>query len=163
MKCRARNFARRRWRAVRGRGVGRGANGGAKNIEPKSAPSTAPSAVLPEVVKKLDVISVLLALLASPLDFFLRRATAMKREIRRGRSASAALRTKREADFAAWGTRLAICWISRPGSDCRKREPVSVRGGHALALRGPWPRHPCAAAHIRVQARWRAAHPRRGV
>lgn len=117
--------------------MGRGANGGVRNIEPKSAPSTALSDELLEVVKKLDVISEWLALPAPPLAFLARRATAMKRDTKLGIRASAALRTKRDADFAALGTRLAICPSSRPGSDCKKREPVSVRGDRAPALRGP--------------------------
>jgi len=55
-KWRARNLERRRRRTARG-GFGRGASGGARNIDPKSAPSATPSDVLPEVEKKLDVIS----------------------------------------------------------------------------------------------------------
>ncbi len=82
-------------------GFGRGASGGARNIDPKSAPSTAPSDVVAEVEKKLDVISLWLALPAPPLPFFARRATAMKRETRLGTSASAVSRTKRDTDFAA--------------------------------------------------------------
>jgi hypothetical protein len=57
--------------------------------------------VLPEVEKKLDVISVWLELPAPPLAFLARLATAMKREIRLGTSASAVPRTKRDTDFAA--------------------------------------------------------------
>lgn len=162
-KFRARNRARRRRRAVRGRGVGRGAIGGARNIDPKSAPSTAPSALLLEVEKKAEVISLSLALAAPPLDFLAGRATAMNRDTRLGIRARAASRTKRDTDFAASGTRLAICPSSRPGPDCRKREPVSVRGDRVPGLRVHATGHPCGAAHIRAQARWRAARPRCGV
>jgi hypothetical protein len=97
---RARNLERRRRRTARG-GLRRGANGGARNIDPKSAPSAAPSDVLPEVERNLDVISVWLALPAPTLDFFVRRATAMKRDTRLGTRASAAARTNRDTDFAA--------------------------------------------------------------
>ncbi len=99
-KWRARNLERNRRRTARG-GFGRGASGGARNIDPKSAPSATPSEVLPEVEKKLDVISVWLALPAPPLAFLVHRATAMKRETRLGTNASAVPRTKRDTDFAA--------------------------------------------------------------
>lgn len=161
-KCRARKRARRR-RADRGLGLGRGAIGGARNIDPKSAPSTpSPFAVL-EAAKNFEVASLWLALPVSSSVFLPRRATAINLETRLGRMAAAMPRAKRDTDFAALGTRLAICLISRPGSDCKKREPVSVRAGRAPALRGPWPRHPCVAAHILAQARLRAARPRRAV
>ena len=162
MKCRVRKRARRR-RADRGLGLGRGAIGGARNIDPKSAPSTASSVAELEPAKNFEVASLWLALPLSSSVFLRCSATAMNLETRLGRMAAAMPRAKRDTDFAAWGTRLAICWISRPGSDCKKREPVSVRGDRAPALRGPWPRHPCAAARIRARARSRAAHPRYGV
>ncbi len=162
IKCRARKRARRR-RADRGLGLGRGAIGGARNIDPKSAPSTVSPVAELEPAKNLEVASLWMALPLSSSVFLRRRATAMNLETRLGRMAAAMLRAKRDTDFAAWGTRLAICWISRPGSDCKKREPVSVRVGRAPALRGPWPKHPCVAARIRARARSRAAHPRYGV
>lgn len=91
-------------------GIGRGASGGARNIDPRSAPSTAPSPdAAPDDVKKLDVISMLLALAAPPpLAFFFGRATDMKRETRRGNDMRARLRRKRDADLPAFGARLAI-------------------------------------------------------
>lgn len=161
-KCRARKRARRRRRAVRGRGVGRGAIGGARNIDPKSAPSNAPSALPPEVEKKAEVISLSLALAAPPFDFLAGRATAINRDTRLGISARAASRTKRDTDLAASGTKLAICPSSRPGCDCRKREPVSVRGDRVPVRRVRAQGHPCGAVRIRAQARWRAARPRCG-
>lgn len=161
-KWRARKRARRR-RADRGLGLGRGAIGGARNIDPKSAPSTVSPVADLESAKNLEVASLWLALPLSSSVFLRRCATAMNLETRFGRIAAAMPRAKRDTDFAAWGTRLAIWWISRPGSDCKKREPVSVRAGRAPVLRGPWPRHPCVAARIRAQARSRAARPRRGV
>ena len=161
-KFRALKRARKRRRDTFA-GFGLGAIGGARNIEPKSAPSSAPSAPLRDVEKNAEVISVWLTLPAPPLPFFAgRAATTMNRDTNDGITARV-WRKKRDTDFAAWGTRLAICWISRPGSDCKKREPVSVRGDRAPALRGPWPRHPCGAARIRAQARLRAARPRRAV
>ena len=99
-KWRARNLERRRRRTARG-GFGRGASGGARNIEPKSAPSPTPSDVLPDVEKKLDVISVWLALPAPPFVFLARRATAINRDTRLGTSARAVLRTNRDTDLAA--------------------------------------------------------------
>lgn len=162
IKWRARKRARRR-RADRGLGLGRGAIGGARNIDPKSAPSTASLVTLLEPAKNFEVGLLWLALPLSSSVFLRRRATAMNLETRLGRMAAAMPRAKRDTDFAAWGTKLAICLISRPGSDCKKREPVSVRAGRAPALRGPWPRHSCGAARIRAQARLRAARPRRAV
>lgn len=162
IKCRARKRALRR-RADRGLGLGRGAIGGARNIDPKSAPSTASLVTLLEPAKNFEVGSLWLALPLSSSVFLRRHATAMNLETRLGRMATAIPRTKRDTDFAAWGTKLAICLISRPGSDCKKHEPVSVRGDRDPALRGPWSRHPCGAAHIRAQARLRAARPRRAV
>lgn len=162
MKCRALKRARSR-RAVRGRGLGRGAIGGARNIDPKSAPSTASPVAELELAKNFEVASLWLALPFSSSLFLARRATAMNRDTRLGSMAAATLCTKRDTDFAAWGTRLAICWNSRPGSDCKKREPVSVRAGRAPALRGPSPKRLCGAAHIRARARSRAARPRHGV
>lgn len=161
-KCRARNRARSR-RADRGLGLGRGAIGGARNIDPKSAPSTASPVAVLAPAKNFETASVWLALPLPSSVFLPRGATAMNLETMLGRMAAAIPRTKRDTDFAAWGTRLAICWISRPGSDCKKREPISVRAGRAPALRGPWPRRLCGAAHIRAQARLRAARPRRAV
>lgn len=163
MKCRARNRARKRRRAARGRGLGRGAIGGARNIDPKSAPSTASPAVVLDPLKNFDVASLWLALPLLSSVFLRRRATTMNLETRLGRMAAAMPRAKRDTDSAALGTRLAICPSSRPGSDCKKREPISVRAGRAPALRGPSPTHPCVAARIRAQARSRAARPRRAV
>lgn len=96
--CRARNLERKRRREPCG--FGRGASGATKNIDPKSAPSPAPSDGLPEPEKKLDVISVWLALPSPPLAFLARRAIATKRDTRLGTSVSAVSRTKRDADFA---------------------------------------------------------------
>lgn len=99
-KWRARNLERRRRRTARG-GFGRDASGGARNIEPKSAPSATPSEVLPEVEKKLDVISEWLALPVPPFVFLVRRAAAINRDTRLGTSAMAVLRTNRDTDLAA--------------------------------------------------------------
>lgn len=161
-KCLARNFARNR-RDFRGFGLGRGAIGGAKYIDPRSSLSGSPSDALPDREKNCDVASEWLELSLSSLSFLIGSATAINRDTRLGIILVVMPQTKRDAVFATLGTKLAICWISRPGSDCKKREPVSVRGDRAPALRGLWPRHPCAALHIRAQARSRAAHPRHGV
>jgi hypothetical protein len=160
-KCRARKRARRR-RVDLGLGLGRGAMGGTKNIDPKSAPSTASPAVVLEPAKNFDVASLWLALPLSSSVFLSRRATAMNRETRLGRIAAAMLRAKRDTAVAACGTRLAICFISRPGFDCRKREPVSVRGRHAPARRAGVSGPRCGGVHIRAQARWPAARRQYG-
>lgn len=158
MKFRALNRARKRRRVVRG-GLGRGASGGARNMDPKSAPSMSPPDLLPDVEKNADVISLPLAVPAPPPFAFAGRATDMKRDTKDGIRAVAS-RTKRDADLAALGTRLAIFPMSRPGCDCRKREPVSVRGDRVPALHARVTRHQACAARIRVQARLRAARPR---
>lgn len=151
-KFRVRNSARSR-RADRGRGLGRGASGGARNMEPRSAPSTSPPVALAVPPKNREVASLWLALPLSSSDFLTGRATAMKRETRLGSNAAVIPCAKRDTAVAALGTRLAICLRSRPGSDCKKREPVSVRGHRAPVHRAHEPKPRYDDAHIRVQAR----------
>lgn len=126
-KCRARNLARRRRRTSLGDVFGRGASGGARNIDPKSVGLSPPSYEAAEPDKKRDVTSLPLPHFVQGLDFCDGRATAMKRDTRLGIVASATLRMKRDTILPVVGTRRAICCNSRLGSDCRKREPVSVR------------------------------------
>lgn len=52
-------------------------------------------------MKELDVISVSMVLRVPPLVFFAGRATAMNRDTRLGGSATATLRTKRDASRPA--------------------------------------------------------------
>lgn len=151
MKFRALNRVRKR-RRVTLSGLGRGASGGARNIDPKSAPSISPPDLLPEVEKNAEAISPPVPVPAPPPFSFTGRATDMKRDTKDGTRAVAS-RTKREADLAALGTRLAIFPMSRPGCDCRKREPVNVRGHRVPVLLARGTRHPACAARIRAQAR----------